>query len=128
MLTNVKAFSLIRKNLKAEYFSSHLARKTISFFFKACSKGDNKSAPKLLGLIDDKEISGFVSKILMDDDIPLDKNSFRDSLFKLYKRGTMQVKKKLQDEIKQAELKGDKKRLKELIKEYGRVNNEVRSD
>ena len=127
MFTNPKAFSLMRKNLKEEYFSSYLARKTVSCLFNTYSENKDCSVSQLLGKIDDKEISGFISKIIMDDDIPLNNDLFKESLLKLRKKGAMKLKKDLQDEIKEAEIKGDKSRLRELINKYGRINSEVRN-
>ena len=63
----------------------------------------------------------------MDDDIPLDKNLFKESLLKLRKKGIVQLKRKLKDQIKDAETKGDKKILTELLNEYGKIDKEVRN-
>lgn len=127
MLTNPQAFNIMRKNLKEEYFSSHLAQKTISFFFDNYSNQISNPAQRLLSTINDKEVNNFVSKILMDDDIPLDKNLFKESLLKLRKKGIVQLKRKLKDQIKDAETKGDKKILTELLNEYGKIDKEVRN-
>lgn len=121
MFTNPKAFSLIKRDLKEECFSSPLARKTVSYFFNACPNQGSYSVEKLLGTIRDKEISSFVSRILMDDDIPLDKNIFKESLLKLRKKGTIQLKKRLRGKIKEAEEKGDKQALRKLISEYTKI-------
>ncbi|MCQ9205166.1 MAG: DNA primase [Omnitrophica bacterium] len=127
ILTNPKAFSLTKKNLKEEYFRSYLARRTISFLFNSLGEVKNNYIQKILREIKDKEISSFISKILMDDGIPSDKNSFKDSLLKLRKIGTLQLKKKLQGQIKQAEDDGDQKKLKELIRKYSKINNGIRN-
>jgi hypothetical protein len=74
-----------------------------------------------LGLIDDKSISGFVSKILMDDDVPLDKNVFKESILKLCKKAALEEKKTLQEKIRLAEKEGDNERVKELLSEYSRL-------
>jgi len=121
MLTNSKAFFLIRKKLKEDCFSSYLAQKTISVLFNVCPQGEHYSAPKLLEAIKDKEVSSFVSKILMDDGIPLDKELFKESLLKLRKKGIKQVKQKLKDKIRQAEKEGNSQEIKELIDEYNRI-------
>ena len=121
MFTGGQALSIIKKNLKEDCFDSYLARKTASFFFNSFLQGQDYSIQKLLGTIKDKEISGLISKILMDDDIPLDKDIFKESLLKLRKKGTMQMKKNLQKSIKEAESKGDKVRLRELIEEYSKL-------
>jgi len=127
MFTNPKAFSLMRKNLKEDYFSSCLARKTVTLLLNLYGEGQDYSTPQLLGKIDDKEISGFVSRILMDDDIPLNKDLFKESLLKLRKKRIIKLKKNLQDQIREAETKGDKRKLRELINRYGRINNEVKN-
>ena len=75
--------------------------------------------------INDKEISGFVSRILLDDEIPLDKNTFRESLAKMRRKGVLEAKKKLRERMKEAETKGDKEKVKRLMKEYSLINSEV---
>jgi DNA primase len=127
MFTNPKAFSAARKNLKGDYFQSHLAQKTVSFLFNRCSAAANGSLQNLLRSIDDKEISSFVSRILMDEDIPSDKNLFKESLIKLKKKSLIEAKKKLKGRIKSAEAGGDRQKVKELMKEYSRINSEVRN-
>ena len=126
MFTNFKAFSIVRKNLKSEYFHSHLAQKTVSFLFNSYSAEKSCSIQKLLSMVTDKEISSFISRILMDDDILLDKNLFKESLLKLHKQAALGVKKILKVQIKEFEAKGDKTKVKELMKEYSRINSEVR--
>lgn len=121
MLTARQAFAIAKKNLKEDYFESEVGRKTAAYFFNSFNEAPADSLPALLAGIKDKEISGFISKILMDDDIPLDKDVFKESLLKLRKKGTMQMKKTLQNQIKEAEKKGDKNRVKELIHQYGRL-------
>ncbi len=127
MLTNAKAFSLMKKNLKEDYFSSYLARKTISFFFNNYPQDTQLNLSQALGKINDKEISGFISKIIMDDDIAVNNELFKESLLKMRKKGTIKLKKDLQEQIKEAEIKGDKSKLRDLINKYGRINSEVRN-
>ncbi len=127
ILTNLKAFSLAKKNLKKEYFHSYLAQKTISLLFNTYLEAGGGSMQRFLSTIEDKEISSFISKILMDEDIPLDKNIFKESLIKLRKRGVVEIKKKLKGRIKEAEAKGDKQKVRELMEEHSRINREVRN-
>jgi DNA primase len=123
MVTSPKAFALIRKNLKEEYFSSKSIRRAVSFLLHAYPDKEPASAQALLGAINDKEIAGFISCILMDDSTPVDKNLFRESLCKLRKKGIQELKKALQSKIKEAEAKGDKERVKQLIDEYSKVQS-----
>ncbi|MDP2922200.1 MAG: DNA primase [Candidatus Omnitrophota bacterium] len=127
MLTNNKAFSLIRKNFTEEDFTSILARKTISYLLKNYTENIELTSSTLIGKIEDKEISSFVSRILMDDEPPLDKEIFRDSMLKLRRKKTKTLKEKLRQEIKEAETKGDKNRLKILISKYTSISSEERN-
>lgn len=120
MFTKKGAFSLVRKNLTEEDFTSSLARKTVSYFFKNYPQGESAFL-KSLAVIEDKEISGFVSAILMDEDIPIDKESFKSSLIKLHKNRTNRLKDKLKEEIKEAEAGDDRQRLKALVSRYNKM-------
>ncbi|MBU2250762.1 MAG: toprim domain-containing protein, partial [Candidatus Omnitrophica bacterium] len=127
ILTNPKAFSLVKKNLKPEYFSTHFSRKVISLFFDKYAEDGEFSPSKFISAESDKEISGFLSRILIDDDIPLDKNIFKDSLLKLKEKRNDHFKSLLREEIRDAESRGDKKKVKELIAEHGKFNRGVRN-
>ncbi|MFA5271954.1 MAG: DNA primase [Candidatus Omnitrophota bacterium] len=123
MFSNKKAFSLIRKNLHEEDFAYPLAKKTVSYFFKNYNNGDvDLSSPRIIASIDDKEVSGFVSKILMDDDIPLDSEVFKSSVIKLREIRGRNIKTKLRKDIKEAENTGNKERLKVLIDKFNKMN------
>jgi DNA primase len=126
MLTNEKAFSLVKENLKEEDFSSSLARTTVSYLFKNFSRSDFRSS-NFLAKIEDKKVSGFISAILMDDSVPLDKESFRTSIIKLKKKRVRFLREKLKEEIKKAELRGDRERCKELINKFYKINSEVKN-
>ena len=63
----------------------------------------------------------------MDDDIPLNKDLFKECLLKLRKKGVIKLKKDLKDEMKEAENKGDKDKLRELINRYNKINSEVKN-
>jgi DNA primase len=127
MLTNSKAFALVKNNLSEEDFVSATARQVVSYFFDNYLQENDMSSSKILGMIENKEINRFVSKILLDDSIPLDKELFRGSLIKLKQRRLTEAKNKLREEIKEAEKEGNKERLKILINEYGKINSEVRN-
>jgi len=127
MFTHPKAFSLVRKNLKEEYFSSYLAKKTIAFFFNTFIPNEEKPVSDMISSIEDEEVSSFVARIMMDEDIPLSKEIFKESIIKLRKKGILDIKKKLKEQIQEAEIKGDRDRLKELIGRYGKINSEVRN-
>jgi DNA primase len=121
MLTNSKAFSIIKKNFTEEDFTSLLARKTVSYFLKNYPENEKQSCSKFLGNIEDKEISSFVSMILMDDDTPLDEKIFKESILRLRQRRLKVLKEKLRQEIKAAETAGDKQKLSVLMGKYGSI-------
>ena len=125
MLTNSKALVLARKKLNKEYFSSHLSQKTVSFLFSSYSAEGNNSMQKLLGTIEDKEISSFISKILIDENILLNNEEFKSSLVKLCKDGVKQLKVRLREEIRKAEANGDEERKIELMNKHRKINSEV---
>ena len=121
MLTNSKALMLSKKKLKKEYFSSYLSQKTVSFLFSSYSAEGKGSMQKLLGVIEDKEISSFISKILIDENILLNNEEFKGSLVKLCKDGVKQLKKRLREEIREAEANGDEERKIELMNKHKKL-------
>ncbi|MDD4955417.1 MAG: toprim domain-containing protein, partial [Candidatus Omnitrophica bacterium] len=127
MFSNKKAFPLIRKNLREEDFSYPLARKTVSYFLKNYSDSADMTCNKILGAIEDKEISGFISKILLEEDIPLENEAFKGSILKLRQKRARHSLDKLREDIKEAEIKGEKDRLKVLINKFDKLNCEVKN-
>ena len=117
----------MKKNLKPEYFTNHFSRRVISFLFDKYAESAQTLSSQLLLSQADKEISGFLSRILIDDDIPLDKNIFKESLLKLMEKKNIHRKSELREEIRDAESRGDKKKAKELITEYGKFKREVKN-
>lgn len=126
MFSNKKAFSLIRKNLNEDDFSFPIAKKTVSYFLKKFSEDEDISSPKILGTIEDKEISGFVSQILLEEDLPLENELFKSSIIKLRQKRMRNIKDRLRENIKEAEQKGNKDKLKILIGEFDKINSEVK--
>ncbi len=64
---------------------------------------------------------------MLDDDIPTDKDIFKESILKLKSKHAKEAKKELRAKIKEAEASGDEPKWKELISEYGRINSEGRN-
>jgi len=127
MFSNKKAFPLIRKNLQEEDFSYPLARKTVAYFFKNYDDSVDLASNKILGAIEDKEISGFISKILMEEDAPLDGEIFKSCILKLKQKHVRLSLDKMRQDMKEAESKGDKDKLKVLIGKFDRINSEVKN-
>lgn len=120
MLTNPKAFSIVKKSLREEDFTSPLARKIVSYLFThAPAQETTTCAPlKFTSMPKDKEINGFISQVLMDEDVALDSEQFKMSLEKLRLRRLKNVKAHLRQELKDAEAKGDCAKRNSLIAKW----------
>ena len=127
MLTNKKAFFLVKKNLKEEDFTPGLSRRAVEYLLKNYSAEEDISYAQMIGSIEDKDISTFVSRILIDDQIPLDREMFKSSIMKLRKRRISALKEKVKDQIREAESTGDEDRRKKLINKYYKINSEVKN-
>ncbi len=126
MLNNKKAFPFIKKNLTETDFSSHLARKAASYFFSSGSPDALAAPENLVSGIQDKDLSSFISSIIMDEDIPFDKESFKGSILKLRKNRMSDLRRKVKDQIGEAEAKGDRGKLEDLIAKHDSINKELR--
>jgi len=124
MVSNQGARILIKKNVKEDDFISDLARKTFSYIALNAQSLSNRPQ-ELLTMIEDKEISRFISSVLIDDNIPLEKELLKGALQKIRQRRIKMVKTRLKEEIRQAEQSGDRQRLKVLINEYGKIKSEA---
>jgi DNA primase len=122
MFMNQKAFALVKKNCHCDDFKSSPARLAVSYFYQHHKEDDVYTIAQRIGVIKMKELSSFVSQIIMDDDIPFDKNSFKDSIVKLKKQQQLSLKQRLKEKIKEAEDSGDGRRLRELMSQYSKIN------
>jgi DNA primase len=122
MFINQKAFSLVKNNCSSEDFKSPAVRAAVSYFFENHDENNSCTIAQRIGLIDKKDLSSFVSHMVMDDDIPFDKSSFKDSIVKLKKQHQTHIKKQLKDQIKEAESRGDDRLLTELMTQYSKMH------
>ena len=122
MFTNQKAFSIVKENLKDSDFSVFLVKKVINFFLSNHKPDSSRSIAENLANVSDTQISGFVSMILMDEDIPMDKSNFKQSLLKIKKKQDLTFKSRLKDKIKEAETRGDRETVIQLINQYSKIN------
>lgn len=128
MLDNAKIFKLIKNNFNLEDFSHPLTKKIISYLLDKHLKAD-KTIKELLLNSDDKIISGFTSRILLDDNIPQDQETLKGSLVRLHKKHLNQEKDNLRQQIRNTEDEGIRKKLeKELIAKYEKVKSEVKDE
>ena len=77
--------------------------------------------------IKDKEVTSFVSEVIMEETPLLEKNILKDCILKLHRNRMRLVKEKLIEEIKSAEEKNDRERLKNLIVKFNKINSGVRN-
>ncbi len=128
IFTNPKVFSLVKKNFKAGDFTHPLAQKAVSFLFSRHSLETNFSPRELLASIDEAAVSGFVSRIILEEGIPQDEESLKKSLIKLRRKHILEKKEKLKNQIEQVDAQGDKAKLEELIALYKQANSEVNDE
>lgn len=118
MITNPGAASFVKKYINDVDFSSLLAKKAAEYFLNSNLKQNYNS---LVANITDNEISSFISSLMMDETIPLDKEFFRSSIIKLRQAKIKDTKRKLKEEIKEAEKRGDIKKAYALIAKYNKI-------
>jgi DNA primase len=109
------AFALIKGNVRPDDFVSTQARQAADYFFKNYS---GSSLEAFVSSIEDHQVSGFLSDIILDDNVPLDKEAFKSSLLKVRGQHLRLEKKLLRDQIKEAERSGNSFLLKELMTKY----------
>ena len=127
LVTNEKAAAVIMKNITPQEFSCEPARQAANHVFKEYAKsGATVSGAQLLSEAD-AQIAQTLSLIIMDEDIPMDKEALRSAILKMRKNRLKSNKDALKEEIKQAEETNDSVRLKELIRRYNKINSEVRN-
>jgi hypothetical protein len=86
---------------------------------------DIKSGTQLLSIIEDSNVSRFISALIIDDDIPLEKEFLKSALAKMKQQRNKKEKGRIKEEIKIAEEKGDNEKVKQLIDKYGKIKSEV---
>ena len=121
MFMNQKAFSLVKKNCHHNDFKSSAASLAVSYFFENHQDSDEHTIAQRISSINKKELSSFVSRMIMDDEIPFDKSSFKDSIVKLKRQHQEHAKRKLKVQIKEAEAIGDERLLMELMTQYSKM-------
>jgi len=127
IFTNAKIFEVVKKKLNWNDFLHPLTKKTFSLIVEKFSRDNNFSLQKFLSLIEDKEISGFVSQVLMEDVGILDKSILKDCILKLRRNRARIIKENLKMQMREAEKDKNMTKLKELVAKYRKINNEVRN-
>ncbi|MDD5069194.1 MAG: DNA primase [Candidatus Omnitrophica bacterium] len=123
LITNSKAFVLMKKNLTSADFIHPISKKVVEYFFNPGFAEKSFYSSKGMGFIEDPSISSFVSSLIIDESIPSSNESFKESIAQVRKRRAQIQKEQLKIKITKAEKEGNIERLKELIGEYGQINN-----
>ncbi len=114
MLNSAKAMDLIAKNLAENDFSHPLARRTAVFLFSNFKSDREWSIPALLSRTNDQEISRFFSELLIEEEVPLNKDLLRAHIIKLRGKRIKEKKAQLIKELKDAETRKDTQKAGEL--------------
>jgi len=126
MLANKKVFSALKNKLNADDFSHFLSKKTFVSLLDKAQHGYFTYSDFLIST-EDSAISSFVSEIMMDDAIKIEKKTLKDCVTKLKKNRMKVIKEQLRDQLRIAESLHDIKRTKELIEKFNKINSEVRN-
>ncbi|MFH1767565.1 MAG: DNA primase [Candidatus Omnitrophota bacterium] len=123
-------FTAIKKELGSEDFIHPLSRKTFSFMIKRDGVSSPLDCKKILGSIDDGQISRFVSHVLMEDLGKTDSDVLKDCLAKIKANRVKISKNKIKSQIEDAEKAKDMGRVKELMNQFRMLNpnSEVKND
>ena len=113
-----KLISLVKKELSPSDFSHSLARKTIEKIFEFEGEFNFRS---FLNYSDDNEVNSFVTDLLMSNEQKMDKDIFKSCILKLRANRIKSAKVALREKIKEAEKKGDKKRMMMFMGEYKKL-------
>ncbi len=127
VFSNDKVLGAIKRKVDPQDFSHPLTRKVFSLILKREDDGKKVSFRSFLGSTEDKEISSFVSKIMMEDIGGINKNILKDCIVKLRKNRARAAKDILKSRIREAENRKDKEKVKSLISEFQKINSEVRN-
>lgn len=114
--------SLVKKNFSILDFSHPLTQKAAEFFLNRDFKKEI-SLKSILANIEDKQLSSFISKIILEEDIPQDQESLKESLLQLKKRQVRREREKIKSEIEKADSEGDKQKLEKLIEDYNKAGH-----
>jgi len=125
MLTNNKAFEVIRKQLTEDDFSNPVVKHIVSFCFTTFTANKPFSTSQLTRLNTDKNISAFISGLLLEEGVSLDKQLLRDCIMKLKKNRLKNIKSHLREKIEKAENEHDHARLKTLLLKYKKINSQI---
>ncbi len=126
LMNNPHIIKAIKEKVMKDDFSHPLSRRAYSLLVDNFS-ATSFSLTKFMGILDDKELSGFISHITMENFGILDKTVLKDCIAKIRKNRIKGIKRSIQEEIKLAEKNKDMGRLKELMAQFKKINSEVRN-
>lgn len=126
MLTDERAVEIIRTHLIEDDFSHPLTRKIVSLCFTMLKNKSRVNLQKIIGLTEDREISSFITMLMMDDSIILDKDVVKECILKFKENRLKLMRNRLREKIKIAESKDDREELKRLVVKYQELTRSIK--
>ena len=126
IFANNRLLTTIKGRINEEDFSHPLSRKTFALLLNKSSAG-NFSGQQFISSIEDKEISGFVSRVLMEESSSIDKSILKSCIIKLRRNHLKMLLGSLRTQIRAAEKDKDEIRVKNLMMQFRKINSEVRN-
>lgn len=124
MVNNNEAFSFVKKYLSIEDFSCEVSRQLSRYLFRRFESLSDKTVMQLIGSVEDRDVSSFLTRIMIDESIPFDEQMFKSSVQKLRKLRIKNIKEQLIADMKKAEIEGDKEGLNFLVNKYNKIKSE----
>lgn len=122
ILTNTKAYRIVREAVTENDFSDSMARKTVAYMFTHYS-GAEQFNPAAVA---ETDISAFIAAILLDDTVPLDVEVFKSCIEKMRKNRLRNTCRLLQEGIRAAQEAGDRLKARNLMEEHSRLAESIR--
>ncbi|MCM8824432.1 MAG: toprim domain-containing protein, partial [Candidatus Omnitrophica bacterium] len=127
ILTNPKSFEMFRKQLTEDDFLYPISKKIFSLVASRFLQDSNLNFQKILSFIEDKEMSSFISQIIIENTPDIDGDILKNCIVRLKNNRIKMIKERLKKQIKEAERINDIRKVKELMLEFKRINSEVRN-
>jgi hypothetical protein len=127
VLTHAGSFSAVRRALGEDGFSHPLTKKTFSLVEENIAAENEFSLPGFMSALGDKQISGFISQLLLEDSGEVNKTTVKDCIARLKYNRVRATKEQLKVKIREAEKEHDMEKLKLLMEQFKKINSEVRN-
>jgi DNA primase len=115
----------VRDTLKIEEFTSRDICRIVQVIYSLLDEGKIPSAPKIINLIDDEELSHIICEALEETEKIIEREkALQDCICRIKKDNSALKRQNLTNLIKQAETEGDDIRIMSLVKQLDAIKNE----